>query len=157
MKIFILILFIFLANNCSLNKVEKRHGVPGLEKKIGKLKIDISNKNDAVKLIGPPSTKNTFNNDIWIYIERITTVSSLKKFSKKNLIVNNVLILEFDNRGLLVKKSFLDKNQINNYKFDENATGVTRSRDSFVNNILNTLRKKINDPLGQRRIRPVKD
>ena len=29
------------------------------------------------KLIGPPSTKSTFDNDVYIYIERKTTQSKL--------------------------------------------------------------------------------
>ena len=37
-------------------------------KKQTKLKINYSNKNDIIKLLGPPSTKSTFDNDIWIFI-----------------------------------------------------------------------------------------
>ena len=41
-----------------------------LEKKQTKLKIKKSNTNDTKNILGYPSTKNTFDNDIWIYIER---------------------------------------------------------------------------------------
>ena len=48
----------------------KHHGVHNLEKKQLELKINYSNKNDISDLIGPPSTKSTFDNDVYIYIER---------------------------------------------------------------------------------------
>ena len=38
-----------------------------------------------LKLLGSPSTKSTFDNDLWIYIERKTDNSSLTKFGRKEL------------------------------------------------------------------------
>ena len=68
-KIFILFL-VFIIPHCSLNKVVLHHGVHNLEKKQTKLKINYSNKNDIFKIIGPPSTKSTFDNEVYIYIEK---------------------------------------------------------------------------------------
>jgi outer membrane protein assembly factor BamE (lipoprotein component of BamABCDE complex) len=133
--------------------VVKHHGVHYLEKKQTKLKISETNKNDAMLLLGPPSTKNIFENDIWIYIERKTTVSDLKSFGKKKLMVNNVLVLEFDNRGLLVKKEFYDQNQMNKLKISENNTNVVSKDKNLINTVLRTLKQKINDPLGKRKIK----
>ena len=59
-----------------------------------------------LKILGPPSTLSSFDNDVWIYIERKTTKSSLIKLGKKKTMVNNVLILEISSNGLLVKKDF---------------------------------------------------
>ena len=131
----------------------KHHGVHYLEKKQTKLKISETNKNDATIILGPPSTKNIFENDIWIYIERKTTVSELKTLGRKKLIINNVLVLEFDNRGLLVKKEFYDKNQMNDLKISQNNTNVLGKEKDFINTVLRNLKQKINDPLGKRRIK----
>ena len=79
-----------------------------LDKKQGKLTINKSNKNDILKLLGSPSTKSTFDNDLWIYIERKTDSSSLTEFGSERILVNNVLLLEINNMGLLEKKEFLD-------------------------------------------------
>ena len=68
-KLFFVLLLLFISN-CSINKVEKTHGVPFLNEKQMKLIINKSNKNDIISLLGPPSTKGSFDNDIWIYIER---------------------------------------------------------------------------------------
>ena len=124
-----------------------------LEKKQTKLKVNFTNKNDIVKLIGPPSTKSTFENDIYIYIERKTSGSKLSKFGKKKLIKNNVLVLEIDNTGMLLSKKFYDNNDMNNINFDENITGINYSKKSFIYNFLSSVRQKIDDPLGKKRIK----
>ena len=149
-KIHIIIILIFLSS-CSFNKVVKHHGVHNLNKKQTKLKINYSNKNDIIKLIGPPSTKSTFDNDIFIYIERKTTGSKVTKLGKKKLLTNNVLILELDNKGILLSKKFYDKNDMQKIKFDNDITQSNYSKQSFVYNFLYSLRQKIEDPLGKKR------
>ena len=136
---------------CSFDKVVKHHGVHFLENKQKKLKISETNKNDAKKILGPPSTKGTFDNDVWVYIERKTTVSDLRAFGRKKLLTNNVLLLEFDNRGLLVKKDFYDKEQMNKIEISKDSTTVLNKKDSFMQSVLTSLKYKISDPLGKRR------
>ncbi len=152
MKKILLLSFLFLAS-CSFEKIVIHHGVHNLEKKQNKLKINQSNKNDIIKLIGPPSTKSTFDNDIYIYIERKTTGSKLTKLGKKKLVKNDVLILELDNMGLLLSKKFYNKNDMNKITFDKNETGINYSKRSFIYNFLNSIRQKIDDPLGKKRIK----
>ena len=151
-KLFIIIIILFLSS-CSLNKVVKHHGVHFLEKKQKKIEIFSDNLNDVRSLLGPPSTKNHFDNDIWIYIERKTTVSQVRTLGKKKLLLNNVLILEFDNRGLLVKKEFLNKDQMNKIKVSSNETDVLTKKDTFIRSVITSLKHKINDPLGKRTIK----
>ena len=122
-----------------------------LNKKQEKLKINYSNKNDIIKLIGPPSTKSSFDNDVFIYIERKTTGSKVTKLGKKKLLVNNVLILELDNKGVLLSKKFYDKSDMQKIKFDKEITQVSYTKQSFVYNFLYSLRQKIDDPLGKKR------
>ena len=90
--------------------------VHNLNKKQTKLKINYSNKNDIIRLIGPPSTKSTFDNDMWIYIER--KISNTHFFGKRKLIVNNVLILEINDLGIVSKKNFLDINKMTDINLD---------------------------------------
>ena len=146
-----MLFFTILISNCSLNKVVHHHGVHNLDKKQSKLKINYSNKNDILKIIGPPSTKSSFDNDIYIYIERKTSSSKLSKLGKKELMVNNVLVLEISNQGLLVSKKFYNKDDMTNLKFDETQTSINYSKKSFVYNFLYSLRQKIDDPLGKKR------
>ena len=129
----------------------QHHGVHNLEKKQEKLKINQSNKNDILKIIGPPSTKNTFENDVYIYIERKTSNSKLSKLGKKVLIVNNVLILDINQKGLLVEKKFYNKDDMNKIKSDEKITNADYSKRSFIYNFFYTLRQRIDDPRGIKR------
>ena len=152
MKKLLLLTLIFLSS-CSLDKVVQHHGVHNLEKKQAKLKINYTNKNDIIELIGPPSTKSTFNNDIYIYLERKTSSSRLTRLGKKRLIKNDVLVLEIDNAGILLSKKFYNKDDMNEIKFDENVTGVNYSKRSFIYNFLSSIRQKIDDPLGKKRIK----
>ena len=137
--------------SCSLNKVVQHHGVHNLEKKQTKLRINYTNKNDIIQIIGPPSTKSTFDNDIFIYIERKTSSSKLTKLGKKKLLTNNVLVLEINNNGLLVSKNFYNKDDMKKINFDESTTNINYSKKSFIYNFLYSVRQKIDDPLGKKR------
>ena len=144
-KLFIIFILI---SNCTLNKVVKHHGVHNLKKKNDKLKLSITNSNDVIAQFGIPSTKSTFDNEVWIYIERKITSSEIKTLGKRKLLLNDVLILEFDDKGMLVKKDFFTKDDMNYLKISTNTTGVLNKKDSFINTFLSSLRQKINDPLG---------
>jgi len=150
-NIFYLILFIFFNTSCSFEKVVKHHGIHFLEKKQEKIKVFDNNKNDVKSILGPPSSSSFFDNELWIYIERKTTASELKTLGRKKILVNNVLLLEFDRRGLLVKKNFYDKENMKKIKIAEGNTKVLNKKKSFIDSIITSLRQKINDPLGQRK------
>ncbi len=129
----------------------QHHGIHNLEVKQKKLKINITNKNDIIQIIGPPSTKSKFDNDIFIYIERKTSSSKLSKLGKKVLIKNNVLILDINEKGILVSKKFYNKDDMQNINFDEKITLTDHSKRSFIYNFLYSLRQRIDDPRGQKR------
>ena len=128
----------------------KHHGVPFLEKKQKQLFINTSNKNDIIDLLGNPSTKSQFDNDVWIYIERKQTQSKLKNFGKMRIFKNDVLVLEIDNYGILKKKEFYNKDDMKNLKIVEATTEAGFKRNSFIYNFMSSMRQKMNDPLGVR-------
>ena len=51
------------------------------------------------------------NDNLWIYIERTISRGKLIKFGRNYLKKNNVLVLEFDNYGILARKEFYNKNK----------------------------------------------
>jgi outer membrane protein assembly factor BamE (lipoprotein component of BamABCDE complex) len=155
-KYFIILLLTIFIPNCSLNKVIKHHGTHFLDKKEKQLIILKSNRNDVMSNLGPPSTESYFDNEMWIYIERKTTSTKLTRLGKYELLVNNVLLLEFNDRGLLSSKKFYNKEDINDIKFDTNETGINYSKNSFLYSFFNSMRQKIDDPLGKKRKR-IKD
>tara|TARA_B100000795_G_scaffold267736_1_gene253204 strand:+ start:1335 stop:1799 length:465 start_codon:yes stop_codon:yes gene_type:complete len=145
--IYIFIIFLFITN-CTLNKVVKHHGVHNLEKKNNKIIVMQMNTNDVIKLIGTPSTKSTFDNDLWIYLERKKTASKVTSLGREKMLSNNVLVLEFDKKGILVKKDFLVMKDMNKLKLSKNKTAVINKKDTFISTFMSSLRQKINDPLG---------
>ena len=149
MRLILLIIFLLVVN-CKFDKVVDSHGIHYLDKKNKQLVVKSSNKNDIIKLLGPPSTKSKFDNDVWIYIERKKTRSWLFKLGKRYIEVNNVLVLEIDNKGLLAKKKLLNIDNMNELKFTEDETDVSYSKKSFVYDFLSSMRQKVNDPLGIR-------
>ena len=148
-KIFLIMCFIFISN-CSFNKVVKHHGVQFLDKKHEKLIISETNRNDVIDLLGKPSTKSTFDNDVWIYIERKQTQSAIKNLGKMKIFKNDVLVLEINNYGILKNKQFYNIEDMEKIKIVKAKTEAGFEKNSFVYDIMSSMRQKINDPLGQR-------
>jgi len=142
-KIIIILIFLLLSN-CQRNPVINTHGVPFLDIKQKNLIIKKTNKNDVKKILGHPSTVAIFDNSIWIYIERTRTRGKLLKFGQNVTIKNNVLALEFNEYGILIKKDFYNKNQINKINFTKNTTDTIASEKNFIYNFMSSLRQKIN-------------
>ena len=109
-----------------------------------------SNTNDIKKILGNPSTKSKFDNDVWIYIERKQTQSKLKNLGRMKIFKNDVLVLEIDDYGILKKKEFYNIDDMENIKVVEATTEAGFKKNSFIYDFMSSMRQKINDPLGQR-------
>ena len=145
-----LAIIIFTISNCSIKENVEHHGVHMLETKNSKLKVNVDNKNDVIKLLGPPILESSFDNNVLFYIERKITTGNLYKLGKRDIKINNVLVVELDNRGILVKKNLYDLNDMNSINLVKNVTEVDYQKTSFVYDFLSSMRQKINDPLGKR-------
>ena len=139
-----------VVSNCTFQKVVKNHGVPSLVKKQELLIINKTNKNDIIKTLGNPSTRSKFDNDVWIYIERKQTQSTLRNLGRMKIYKNNVLVVEIDNYGILKKKKIYNINDMENIEISEEVTQSNFKRNSFIYDFMSSMRQKINDPLGQR-------
>ena len=128
----------------------KHHGVPYLEKKQALLIVNKSNKNDIKNILGTPSTKSKFDNDVWIYIERKQTQSRLKNLGRMKIFKNDVLVLEIDDFGILKKKDFYNKDDMEKIKISDATTQSGFQKNSFIYEFMSSMRQKIDDPLGQR-------
>ena len=122
-----------------------------LEIKNKKLIINENNRNDVIKILGPPSVTSSFDNDILFYIERKITTDKIYKLGKRNIIKNNVLMVEIDSRGILIKKTFFDLNEMNDLDISKTITEVDYQKTNFIYDFLSSMRQKINDPLGKRK------
>jgi outer membrane protein assembly factor BamE (lipoprotein component of BamABCDE complex) len=135
-------LTVFLSN-CQKNRVIKTHGIFYLQNRAVLLKVQTSNRNDTIKILGKPHTKSLYEQNTWIYIERSKTRGKLLKLGRDLLLNNNVLVLKFDKYGILEEKLFYDKKEMNKYKFAIAETENTVRRGSFVQSFVSSLRQKM--------------
>jgi len=128
---------------CKLQEPLKTHGIVFLENRAAKLTINQSNKNDTVKILGQPQVKSDEENDSWIYVERILSKGKYHKLGKHVMKENNVLVLHFNKFGILEKKEYYEKDDINKIKFSESFTENQMTRKSFVQKFLQSVKSKM--------------
>jgi outer membrane protein assembly factor BamE (lipoprotein component of BamABCDE complex) len=139
---FLIISFIIL-NGCQLQEPSKNHGIVFLKNRSEKLKINISNTNDVLQIIGQPHTTSINNEDEWIYIERVLIKGEYHKLGQNILKSNNVLVLNFDKYGILKNKTFLNKDDKNKIQFSKKKTENNLTQKSFVERILSSIKAKM--------------
>ena len=59
------------------------------------------------------------------------------------LINNNVLVIKFNEYGILEEKFFYNKNDMNEYKFANAVTANEIKRGSFLESFLSSIRSKM--------------
>ena len=149
MRFYIIFIFIFIIN-CSGNKVSNYHGTKFLEVKYKEIEINVTNKNDLLKIIGPPSTVSDFDENKWFYFERLKTNQSLIKLGNQVIKKNNILVVELNNKGILKSKRILDLDDMNDIEYIKTVTTKEFKNDNFIYGIFSSLREKINAPLRNR-------
>ena len=149
-KFLYFIIFIIIIN-CSGNKVSNYHGVKSLDTKFSELKLNITNKNDLYKIIGPPSFKSDFNKNKWFYIERLKSNQSLFKFGTQKIKKNNVLVVEISKEGLLINKKILNLNDMNDVMYLKTQTDKEFQNKSVFYDVFSSLREKINAPIRSKK------
>ena len=142
----LLILIIFFITACSSNKVTKNHGFISLDNKLENIIINKSNKNDIIKYIGYPSSISEFNSNKWFYIERQQKNQSLFKLGIKKLSKNNILIIEFNKRGLVQNKKLMKLDDMNKLKYVKKVTTKDFEQNNTLYNIFSSFREKVNAP-----------
>ena len=142
-NIFFLLVILFLLIGCQRNEVIKTHGIAYLDKREKLILINESNKNDVIKFLGRPSTKGMNDDNLWIYIERTRTRGTLLKFGRNYLKKNNVLVLDFDKYGILQKKDFYEKDDMNKISFAKKVTENEIRKENFINSFLSSIRQKM--------------
>tara|TARA_E500000178_G_C17021143_1_gene755666 strand:- start:219 stop:683 length:465 start_codon:yes stop_codon:yes gene_type:complete len=140
---FFVIILLVILNACQLQDTIKPHGIIYLENRSKKLDVNKSNKNDVIKIMGQPQITSFENEDIWIYAERILTKDKIHKLGKNILRENNILSLRFNKYGILIEKTFIDKNDMKKISFSQKKTENEISQRSFIRNFLESIRQKM--------------
>jgi len=144
--IYLLITLVFLTlflTNCQRNKVINSHGIMYLENRQELLVVNKSNKNDVVRRLGQPHSTSIKEKDTWIYIERTKSKGKIYKLGKNVLVNNNVLVVSFDEYGIVKEKIFYNKNDMKEYKFTKVETQNEIRKGSYLSSFLQSLRQKM--------------
>ena len=142
-KTYLLSIILIFIIGCSQNEVIKTHGVAYLDKREKLITVNKSNKNDAIAILGQPSTKGMVDDNLWIYIERTRTRGKLLKLGRNYLKKNNVLVLEFDKYGILKKKEFYNKDKTQKVSFSKDITENELRTENFIQSFLASVRQKM--------------
>ncbi len=121
----------------------KSHGIFYLENRDKLLVVNTTNTNDVIRILGQPHTRSIKDKNTWLYIERTRTKGKMIKLGRNVLLNNNVLIVKFNNFGVLEEKILYNKNDMNEYKFVEAVTVNEISRGSFLESFLSSIREKM--------------
>ena len=141
MKYIKLSIFCLILTNCSsLKQPNEIHGVKNIISKSQILKINVSNKNDVLKLIGYQPLIDPFDKNLWSYFE---IVIEKNKLGKKKFKKNNILIVKFNNKGIINKVETYNLSNMQNIVFSENKTKSLALDDSIITKILNSSRKRL--------------
>ena len=142
-NIYLLSFILFVIIGCQRHDVIKTHGISYLDKREKLIIVNITNKNDAITILGQPATKGMIDDNLWIYIERTNTRGKLFKLGRNYLKKNNVLVLDFDKYGILKKKEFYNKEKMNKINFAKNITKNEVRRENFIYSFLSSVRQKM--------------
>jgi outer membrane protein assembly factor BamE (lipoprotein component of BamABCDE complex) len=83
------------------------------------------------------------DDNVWIYIERTQTREKILKLGRNYLSKNNVLVLEFNKVGIVVKKDFFNKDNMENIKFAKTVTVNELKKENFIYSFLSSIRTKM--------------
>jgi len=142
-KIVILLLSLFLLNECQRHSLTKTHGISYLEQREKLIVVFKTNKNDAIQALGYPNTRGMTNDSVWIYVERTKKRGKLLKLGRDYLTKNNVLVLEFDDFGIVNKKEFFRKEDMNKIAFAKDETENEIKKENFIYSFLSSIRTKM--------------
>ncbi len=124
---------------CTLNKVDKVHGVSNLKNKIQLIKVNTTNKNDVIQILGPSLLKDEKENR-WTYFEVRETVA---KYGKRDIYENNYVEIYFNKYGLAKKVEAYDLNNLNKVKFSKDTTVTLGVKNTFTKNLFSSTRKRL--------------
>ena len=141
--IFLNVLVLFLLSNCQLKEPINSHGINFLKNRSEKIIVKETNKNDVINILGNPHTKSIDNDNLWFYFDRKKSGGSVMNFKDKNILENNVLILSFDNYGIVINKEFFTKEDMKKIAYSEMNTQNPVSQQSFVTKFLQSVRQKM--------------
>ena len=140
--LYLLSILLFIIS-CQRNEIVKTHGIAFLDKREKLIFINKSNKNDIINIFGHPSTQGMDDDNLWIYIERTMEKGKILKLGRNYLTKNNVLVLEFNEYGILKDKKLSTIENMEKLAFAEDITENEIRKGNFIYSFLSSVRQKM--------------
>ena len=137
-------ILLFFLTSCSTEPVRVTNGVVNLKNKYNSISNEISNKNDVINIFGQTLLKEYPDESVWVYTE---TEKINNFFFKKKNIINNVMVLEFDNKGILISKNLIDYKNFKDRDFEKNMTKSFALNENLSKKFFASMRKRFNNKL----------
>tara|TARA_B100000902_G_C27191267_1_gene854061 strand:- start:653 stop:1096 length:444 start_codon:yes stop_codon:yes gene_type:complete len=135
------VVIISLIYNCSPRI--SRHGNIFSDDELKILKKTTLNKSEIIEILGQPSTKSTFSDNVWYYIFYIQKERAYFQVKNSN---NKVLKIKFDNKQNVETYNIIKNNKsirIDTVKVDTNTSVFKRG---LVRELLDSFVRRMEEP-----------
>lgn len=103
---------------------------------VATIKIGSHTRNSVFELLGSPSNQSSFGEETWYYISQLTETTAFLAAEVKE---RQVVMVKFDNKGVVSFVDVIDTNQAQAVIPAEGATPTAGNSLSFVDQILSNL------------------
>ena len=137
----VLYISLFLFASCSNKSIKIISGISNIEQKAKFVEIERSNKNDVLSLFGSAIFDQIIDENNWFYFE---TEFTKNFYGKKIILKNNVLIITFDNKGIVKNLKLLTISDLDSkIDFDNQKTESFAVNSSITNRISSIIKKRL--------------
>ena len=138
---YIIIVSIILA---SCNSRISNHGTIFTKKEINIIKNTKLNKSEIIEILGQPSTKSTFSDDIWYYI---ANVQREKGYFKIKTISNSILKIVFNKKQQVISYNYVSNGKTFDISINKDKTFADIDKDgSFWQDFLSSFARRLKEP-----------
>jgi outer membrane protein assembly factor BamE (lipoprotein component of BamABCDE complex) len=108
-------------------------GIAVTQHDLNELTPGISSQADAQALLGPPTVQEEFNPNDWVYVSQIT---KMRIANTEGLSAQHVVVLHFDDNGILRSVTQEDKKQSVQVAMDKDETPVPGGKAGFLQQLI---------------------
>lgn len=142
-----LIISILILYSCSNKPAIILTGTLNLNNKEKILITGTSNRNDVLKILGPSIIRGYPDENKWVYFEQHQTKNL---FGKNKITKNDLLIINFDNKGLIIKKKLFDIKNNNEIELSEEITKTFAIEETLAKKFFSSMRKRIENKMMEK-------
>lgn len=131
---------------CACTTIEEQHGVAIKPKEVAALTLD-SSKSDVVSVLGSPSTKSIYGDEVWYYL---SNRKERNIFAADELAEQEVLAISFDVNAHISNVETYSLSDSRKFAVNQRITETSGNDVSFMEQILGNVGRFSPDAVGGR-------